>query len=139
CKYESLNSHFKKAFDYIRSLDFNNLKEGTVKLSGEDLFVNVVKTQLKDKQDASLESHNEYIDIQVPVSKEETFGWTAREKCKSVAEPYSSGKDIEFYSDSPSVYFSLTPGEFAVFFPQDAHAPCIGLGETKKIIVKVRV
>ena len=45
----------------------------------------------------------------------------------------------EFFNDAPSTYFTILPGEFAIFFPGDGHAPLIGEGETKKIIIKVAV
>lgn len=137
-KYEKLNSYFKQAFDYIRLLDFNNLQTGITRIAGDDLFINVTDTTLKNREEALLESHNQYIDIQIPISSIETYGWMAREKCKEISLPYSSEKDIEFYSDIASVYFTLSPGEFVIFFPQDAHAPCIGEGDTRKIIIKVK-
>lgn len=35
-------------------------------------------------------------------------------------------------------YVTCKPGEFAIFFPQDGHAPCIaGVPEIKKAIFKV--
>ena len=34
--------------------------------------------------------------------------------------------------------FTLSPGEFVIFFPEDAHAPCIGEGVIRKMVAKVR-
>ena len=33
----------------------------------------------------------------------------------------------------------FSPGEFVIFFPEDAHAPCIGNGKMKKMVVKVKL
>jgi beta-galactosidase beta subunit len=34
---------------------------------------------------------------------------------------------------------NVQPGEFVIFSPEDGHAPLIGEGATKKIILKVAV
>ena len=52
---------------------------------------------------------------------------------------YDSENDFELFHDTPTTYFSLTPGEFVVFLPQDAHAPLIGSGELRKIIFKIAI
>jgi len=135
---EGLNPYFKQAFDYLKSLDFNKLEAGKIELNGDALFVMVNDTNLKTKDDAKLEVHDKYIDIQVPVSCAESFGWKDRSKCEVVGVPFNAEKDIEFYADVPTTYFSLQPGEFVIFFPEDSHAPCVGEGPIRKIIVKVK-
>ena len=135
---ESLNPYFKQAFDYLKSLDFSKLEAGKTELNGDALFVMINDTNLKTKDDAKLEVHNKYIDIQVPVSCAESFGWKDRAKCEVVSVPFDAEKDIEFYADIPTTYFTLQPGEFAIFFPEDGHAPCVGEGPIRKIIVKVK-
>lgn len=137
-RYVSINPYFNRAFEFIRSLDFSNLELGITKIEGDDLYMSVVDTQLKKEGEALLETHNNYIDIQIPVSAPEVQGWRDRESCISVQAPYSSEKDIEFYSDDPSSFIMLFPGEFSIFFPEDAHAPCIGEGAIRKIIIKVK-
>ena len=136
-RYKQLNPHFKQAFEYIRSLDFSKLEAGKIVLKENALIVNVSDTKLKSKPDAKLETHNKYIDIQVPVSASESFGWKERSICTNITAPYNAEKDIEFYGDTPTTYFTLQPEEFAIFFPEDAHAPCVGEGDIRKIIVKV--
>lgn len=138
-KYTPLNPYFKRAFEFIRSLDFDNLELGTTQIEGDDLYITVSDAQLKEEEDALLEAHNKYIDIQIPLSAPEVQGWRSRNDCISVHTPYSSEKDIEFYTDVPSSFVMLFPSEFSIFFPEDAHAPCIGVGKVKKIVVKVRV
>jgi beta-galactosidase beta subunit len=36
------------------------------------------------------------------------------------------------------MYFELTDNQFAIFFPEDVHAPMIGEGVIKKLVVKVK-
>ncbi len=138
-KYETLNPLFKKAFDYLKTLDFSKIETGKTILEGDDLFVLVSNSTLKTKENAKLEIHNNYIDIQMPVSKAEGFGWIATSELKSASAPFNTEKDIQFYEDIPKTYFNIEPGNFAVFFPEDGHAPCIGEDSILKIVVKVKV
>lgn len=137
--YEHLNPLFPKAFDYIKKLDFSKIETGKTELEGLNLFVGVSDSKLKNKQDAKLEAHNNYIDIQIPISKKETFGWSARETLKKPIGEFNTDKDIIFFEDTPASYFEVGPTDFAIFFPHDAHAPCIGEDSVKKIVIKIRI
>jgi beta-galactosidase beta subunit len=37
------------------------------------------------------------------------------------------------------MYFQLHAGQFGIYFPEDVHAPMIGNGNIKKIVIKVAV
>ncbi|MEG0795371.1 MAG: YhcH/YjgK/YiaL family protein [Odoribacter sp.] len=136
---EILNPHFKKVFDYIRSHHLTSLPIGKMEIDGENASISVSEVQGKEKNVAKLETHDKYIDIQLPLIGEETFGWQDRKCLKEEKEGgYQEEKDITFYADKPQLYVTLSLGDFVVFFPEDAHAPCIGKGMIKKIVVKVR-
>ena len=65
------------------------------------------------------------------------MGWKARSRCLQPHEQYDAEKDIEFFDDVPDTYVTVLPGEFVVFFPDDAHAPLIGTGAVHKVVIKV--
>ena len=138
-KYCSVHPRFKKAFDYLKNTDLVALPAGKIELEGADLVINVVDITAKLEADAKMESHKEYIDIQVPVGKAETMGWIALDACIDVTLPYDAEKDIMFFADKATSFLNVQPYEFVVFFPEDAHQPGIGTGQYRKIIVKVRV
>lgn len=138
-RYESLHPLFKQAFDYLKSLDFSNTKIGKTEIKNKELFVMVSDTTLKEAKDTKLEVHNKYIDIQLPISKSETFGWMERSNMKNEAAPFDTDKDIQFFTDRPESYVTVTPGNFIIFFPEDGHAPCIGDGIVRKIVVKIKL
>lgn len=138
-QYEQLNPLFKKAFDYLKSLDFSKIEVGKTQIEGTDLFISISNSNLKTKEDAKLEVHDKYIDIQMPISKAEGFGWIARNELTAESAPFNTEKDIQFFEDKAKTYFSVEPGNFAIFFPEDGHAPCIGEGTILKIVVKVKV
>ncbi len=137
--YASLNPLFAQAFEFLKSHDLDTLETGKIELKGKDLFINVAHTNPKAKQDAKLETHREYIDIQIPLSGTEIMGYTATADCAPADAAYNAEKDITFFDGQAENYLKVKPGMFAIFFPQDGHAPGITPDGVKKVIVKVKV
>jgi len=135
--YESIHPRFKQAFDFLRNTNLVTLPLGKIELDGSNLVVNVVEVAGKTADAARMETHNNYIDIQVPVGTVETMGWIAGNKLKEVTDLYNADKDISFFADRATNFIVVQPFEFAVFFPTDGHQPGIAEGVFKKIIVKV--
>lgn len=138
-KTESLHPLFKKAFDYIRDTDFSKMEDGKYEIDGERLYVNIAGMTGKDKKEAAIETHRRYVDIQLPLRGVEKIGWKPGCELQEESVPYDEEKDIAFYVDRPTAYVKIYPGQFAVFFPEDGHAPGIGEGNIRKAIVKVSV
>jgi YhcH/YjgK/YiaL family protein len=67
------------------------------------------------------------------------MGWKPRHSCILPKGEYSEEKDVLFFNDEPDMFFTLHPGQFAIFFPEDVHAPLISEGDVKKLIIKVKV
>jgi YhcH/YjgK/YiaL family protein len=134
---EKLHPLFKKAFDYIKTNDFKAMAPCKIELDGEKLFLMVAEITGKTKEEAKMETHKKYIDIQIPIVGVETMGWLAGNQCNNAVDAYNPQKDITFFTDKPSTYIKVNNGEFTIFFPEDGHAPAIGEGYIKKVIVKV--
>lgn len=138
--YYSLHPRLAKAFGYIAQTDWTALEAGTHELEGRDIFVNVMDVELKRPADAKLEVHDAYLDIQVLVRGEkEDFGWSERADVREPLGDFDEQKDIRFFDDVPQTRYTMRPGQFTLLFPEDAHAPMIGEGSIRKIIVKVRL
>lgn len=136
-KYASLHSLFAQAVGFLQSADLHRLEVGRIVLKENELYVNVDQTCPKQKQESKLETHNCFVDIQLPLSGMETIGYSPRADLEEGV--YQSERDITFYDTPATDYFTLKPGMFAVFFPEDAHAPAISEKGVKKIVIKVRV
>ena len=133
------NPYYAKALEYIQTTDLNSLPLGKHLIDGENLFVNIVDSDMKTPQQARLEVHDKYIDIQIPLSKEETFGVKPRSACKFPVGEMNVEKDILFYSDPVEETITAGIGEVITFAPEMAHAPLSGEGRIHKAIFKVRV
>lgn len=138
-RYKGLHPRFQQAFDFLESADLLHLATGKIELDGKNLYANVAEIDGKTPDVAQMETHDAYIDIQVPVTSTETMGWIARSRLKQTAIEYNAEKDITFYADKTSNLIQVQPSEFAIFFPEDGHQPGIAEGKIKKIIVKVLV
>ena len=139
-KYASVHPLFAKAFEFLNSIDLNKVEAGKYEIS-EGLYYAVVEKEgmTAEESIAKFECHNKNIDIQLCISGKEKLGWKPRNTCKSMKGEYNAEKDVAFYNDAPDMYFELTDGQFAIFFPEDVHAPMIADGVIKKLIVKVRL
>ncbi|WP_072530820.1 YhcH/YjgK/YiaL family protein [Bacteroides ilei] len=136
-KYVSLNPLFVQAVEFLKSTDLDAHEIGKFVLKENELMVNFAQARPKTKEEAKLETHNDFIDIQIPLSGVEVMGYTPREELPE--EEYNVEKDITFYKGLANDYLTIKPGMFAIFFPQDGHAPGITPEGVKKVIVKVRV
>ena len=135
--YESLNPNFSKAVDFILNTDLNALPLGRNEVYGDSVFANVMEIKPKSREEAPVEIHRKYIDIQIPLTADEVMGYTPIEELP--APDYVEQTDAALYEASMSAreYFNVKKGEFVVFFPQDGHAPAITTHSMKKIVVKV--
>jgi len=139
-KYYSAHPLFSKAFEYISQTDLANAADGKSDITdGLKAIFSNAPGKTKEVSLAKFECHNKNIDIQVCIKGIETIGWKPREKCETPNGDYNTEKDVQFYNDSPDTYFQLTDGQFAIFFPEDVHAPMIGEGTIKKLVIKVRI
>lgn len=134
---------WKLAFSFLESLT-NDSEEKKYSISGDDIFAIVTSYQTKTRQDAILETHEKYIDIQAVISGQERLEWSLRDEL-IVDMPYSTEKDAQFYKHNsvPKGIIDLSPGMFVVLFPQDAHMPSLMVDNTpglvKKVVIKLRL
>ncbi len=135
--YTGMNPRFAKAFEYLLKADFSLLPAGRNEIDGDDVFLMMTRGELKKPEDASIEVHNKYIDIQLVIEGTETFGWRERSELALPAGGFDTEKDIQFSDEAPSTCFTLNAGQMCILFPEDGHAPMIGEGPITKCIVKV--
>lgn len=134
-----VNPYFRKAMEYARVTDLSKLPLGKHVLDSTNLWLTIMEIPLKTREEAKLEAHDEYIDIQIPLSGDEEFGVKARSKCVRPSKPFDKAADIIFFEDTPDKYVVVKAFEPVVFPPELSHAPLIGKGVLRKAVFKVRV
>ncbi len=135
-KYTSLHPRFTKAADFIENTDLSTLEPGRHIIDGEDIYVS--SAEYFTKEEGFLEGHSKHIDIQIIIKGSEKIGFALLAD-QVPKDHYNEAQDIRFYHGNCE-HFTLVPGTFAIFFPQDLHKP--GMtdrkpSEVKKVVIKV--
>ena len=137
--YLGIHPRFTKAFEYLRNADLVNLPEGRNEIDGDEIFLMMNRSELKKQEDAPIEVHSRYIDIQIVIEGTETFGWKNRSELTQPQEEFNMEKDIQFFDDDPVIFYTIHDRQMSIFFPGDGHAPMIGEGNIVKCVVKVLI
>jgi YhcH/YjgK/YiaL family protein len=145
-KHQINDGDFIIAFNYLINLnnEIYNLKENeSIKeMITDDIFVIKQAYKTKNREDCFFESHKKYIDIQYMVKGDEIMDVASIEDLTAL-NPYDEERDFIKYS-SKNGFSSLLikEKELAIFYPEDAHQPCIKFDESKliyKAVVKIPV
>ena len=137
-RYLTLHPDFSAAIAFLRGQPLNHLPEGRIEIAGT-MYALVSRSPARHRSEAPLEAHRKHVDIQYLIAGIEEMGWRSRSRCQQPQGQYDAEKDIEFFGDTPDGYVTVRPGEFVVFFQDDAHAPLIGTGGVHKVVIKVPV
>lgn len=142
-RYVALHPQFGEAFRFLRKYEPATSVPGRHKLapeSGEDAgapFLIIEKAEGRGQDAARVEYHRRYIDIQFVAEGCEQIGWIPTGHCSSPAGDFDAEKDIGFFQDRPQTWLKIPAGCFAIFFPEDGHAPLAGTDSVHKVVVKV--
>ncbi|ODU48749.1 MAG: hypothetical protein ABS92_07625 [Thiobacillus sp. SCN 63-374] len=138
-RYLTLHPLFARAFDFLRNTDLATLAPGKHGIQDKQLFAIVEACAGRTRADAKLECHRRYIDIQLVLEGVDEMGWKPVTECVDPATDYDAARDIRFFNDAPASWIATPPGAFCLFFPDDAHAPLVGTGMIRKVVVKIAV
>jgi len=141
------------AFDYLdkvldtHSLEFNRLMNlpldafEKIDLDKNNFALEQVYLS-KERDKCFFESHKQYIDVQFILEGEEIIE-VKNIKDLQISMSYDDAMDLIKYQDSTdSSKIILKKGDVAIFYPEDAHMPCIQVNTSSKVIktvVKVAV
>jgi YhcH/YjgK/YiaL family protein len=147
-RYVVLHPEFAKAFAFLAHADWAELASGSIDqarhsvrhpLDGERMYVSIDHAAGRGRAGARLEAHRRHIDIQFTIEGDEEIGWRPLDACAQPDGAFDAERDVGFFSDAPETWVSVPAGTFAIFFPDDAHAPLAGSGTVRKAIVKIAI
>lgn len=141
-RYSAISDGIAKAIEWLQNHRDDIFVKGKYVIAVCDtgeIFANCEEPPLIPRENATLEAHRKYIDIHVPLKRTETIGWAPTPTLKHVREAYDADRDVAFFGDAAHTLVHLKVGQCAIFFPEDAHAPNIGLGNHRKICIKIPV
>ena len=138
-RYRSLSSRFAVAADFLGRPDLADLPDGRTDLIPGEVWAIVMTKPARQAAEAQFEFHRHFADIQCCVAGQEQLGWHPSMEGLSVAKPYDTEKDAGMLHGPIREFLPLQPGWFSVLFPEEPHAPLIGSGTLKKVVLKVLV
>ena len=122
-EYKRLNAYNLDTFEKVE-LDTNNFALEQTYFS-------------KDREKCFFESHRKNIDVQFILEGEEIIE-VDNIKNLNVNFEYDENMDLIKYDESNfSSSIKLQKGDMAIFFPDDAHMPCVKINESTKVIKTV--
>lgn len=139
-KFDSLHKNMRMVIEILQSLNLQELQPGHIELDGKYVYINVDEVDGRSREEAIIEAHRKYIDVQMPISGSEVMGVMPVAGLKNLSEPYDEEKDVMFYGDKITEWVTVEPGEFVIFTPEDGHAPLVECGTRhRKLVVKISV
>jgi YhcH/YjgK/YiaL family protein len=136
-RFEAHHPGFARAFAFLAGTDLSALAPGRHEIDGDRIFVLIDHKEGRGNDGARLEAHRRYVDVQYTIEGQEEIGFAPIATCRRPAGEFDEQKDVILFDDRPMTWLAVPPGQFAIFFPHDAHAPFAGTGFLKKAIVKV--
>ena len=97
------------------------MEDGKYDIADAGFTVSIASLFGKEKSEAAIETHKKFIDIQFPLLGVEKIGWKPGDQLLEESVPYNEEQDIAFY------------------IPEDGHAPGIGQGNIRKVVIKIPV
>lgn len=132
--YDRLGERFARGFEYLRRTRLDEVPPGNYPIVGRDVFAMVQQVTTRPVAESRWEAHRRYADIQYIVRGSERMG--VRDiGSLSIAEAYDADRDVLFLEGASGPFVEVHAGQFCIFFPHDAHMPCLQI-EASQIVLK---
>lgn len=118
--------------------------DGYYPLLGSECFAKIMTYQLKEKENCVIETHKEYIDIQLTLSGTEGIS-IFNSDINAKGSHYNPDDDVLFLDTNnyiPTCTINNSPGYFTMIFPGEYHRPmeknsmCVDI--VQKVVIKVK-
>ncbi len=107
---------------------------------GEGAFANV--QEYETKLQSKFELHRRYIDVQLLSRGEELVFVTPKEEAREPQAEFDEANDFILYASATTMKkVKVSPEDYLILYPSDAHQPCMAIDEqskpVRKIVVKI--
>lgn len=139
--YHALSPRIAAGLEWLAAYQ-GDAEPGRYPIQGDDVRAIVQTYETAPAADKRWESHIHHLDIQYIVSGHERI-FHSPVGALEVKTPYNEVKDVTFYHEPPaSSSLLLGPGEYAIFYPSDAHKPGCTADDgerVEKVVIKIRL
>lgn len=118
----------------------SKLPDGEYPIQDRNMYANVHTVKTQELSACVFEVHREYIDLHYCIEGGEIIAY-APEGALQEKSAYDAEKDYGLFMTTENCKkTAVTPGGFAIFFPEELHAPKVFDGEHKrirKVVIKI--
>ena len=130
-----------RALEALRGVRLDTMKPGRYEIEGDDLFYLVQDVELRTLEESRAEAHRKYVDIQIPLSTRERYGFALPQPGLAPSDDAFEEKDLAFYpTPAGESFIDAAPGDYLVFLPGELHRPCVVIEDKetiRKVVVKI--
>ena len=118
----------------LKEGEWDKKENGRYELKGEKMYISISEYETAPEETKKPEVHRKYIDIQYLFEGEEVIKVATDLGENKINKEYNETNDIMFYESAlDEVSIIMTPGSFAVFYPNDIHTPGCNYKNKSKI------
>jgi YhcH/YjgK/YiaL family protein len=139
-QYQGLHPRLAQAFAYLREQPLAEMAPGRYEIEGDDMFLLLQAYQTRSAENSFWEAHRIYMDIQYMVEGAERMGYACANGMR-IKEDLLQENDYAVLEGTGRDVV-VEEGSFVIFFPQDAHMPCLSDREArviKKAVIKIKI
>ena len=136
--YRGLGPRVQAAFEYLLKTNVDTLADGKYELDGDRLFAIAMHYTSRLHENGEWEAHRRYADLQYIVEGSELIGVAVEGRLAE--QPYDAAKDCLLLTGNCSDIITLRAGDFAIFWPGEAHMPCLAVdapAPIHKVVLKI--
>ncbi|MDY3287320.1 MAG: YhcH/YjgK/YiaL family protein [Eubacteriales bacterium] len=133
-RYAPLSAGIALGLRFLESAAADTLSPGRVTLDGDRVYVNVMEYETAQKNPV-FEAHRRYIDIQCVLRGAERMEAAPAESL-TPSQGYDEASDCALYTGH-GCSFDASAGTVVIFFPEDAHAPCLPADAPSRVLKAV--
>lgn len=137
--YYCLGEDYKTALDWLAQYNDEGAKNEDVYIPQGNILVRIRPCNTKPEAECPFEAHRDYADIHYVARGIEGIGYAHTKLLETVS--YDEKADAYLLKGKGDVV-TLPTGYFMITLPEDAHQPCVAVGEPAyetKLIVKIKV
>lgn len=135
----------QEAIRYCRETDVSEMGESRIALKGDAMIALICDRVTEAKEKKLPEVHRRYAELQFMAEGSEQIGYYPDLGNNQILQDCLDEKDTLYYQENPDageVMLQMTPGTYAIFFPEDVHRPFCQMEKperVKKIVVKIEL
>lgn len=138
-QYYYLGEDFKKALDFFVTVPNTAFEKADIMIPNSNVMVKARPMDTRPIEQCSFEAHRIYADIHFVAYGIEQIGYADISKLEELN--YDEEKDAAALEGKGDL-LTLEPGYFMITLPDDAHMPCVCVGEAAplgKMIAKIKL